>query len=294
MVSRKLWSASPVLMATTVLMLVAFLASAAGIVLDHRTITGVPAWLKPAKFAISSAIFTATMAWLFTYITVWPRVIRITGWLLAAVLVLEVAIIDVQAARGTISHFNVATPLDAVLFTVMGAAIGNLWLGSVVVLAALWQQKFDDRAWGWWLRMGMLVNVMGALAGGLMLGPTAAQAAAMRAGQAVSVIGGHTVGGADGGPGLAGTGWSTQHGDLRVPHFLGLHGAQIIPFIGWLVGRRRSSGLAVAAGASYLALVGILTWQSLRGQSVVQPDGATAIALGVWLAATLLASWRMR
>ena len=108
---RKAWSDSAPLTAACLMMLVVFAASAAGIFLDHRIITGVPAWLKPAKFAISTAIYCGTLAWLFRYISVWPRFVAAMGWLVSVVLVLEVAIIDVQAARGTTSHFNVGTPL---------------------------------------------------------------------------------------------------------------------------------------------------------------------------------------
>jgi hypothetical protein len=73
------WSDSAPLTATTFVMLVAFVASVAGILLDGRLITGVPAWLKPAKFAILTAIFSGTMAWLYRYISVWQRFVRAMG-----------------------------------------------------------------------------------------------------------------------------------------------------------------------------------------------------------------------
>jgi hypothetical protein len=275
-------------------MIAAFMASCAGIILDQRIITGMPVWLKPAKFAISTAIFSGTIAWLYRYITIWPRFMRAIGWLLAAVLVFEVAIIDVQAARGTSSHFNATTPLDATLFAVMGGAIAMLWLASVAVLIALFREKFRNPSLGWLLRLGMLTTVLGSAGGGLMLRMTPEQAATQRANHTVRAVGGHTVGAPDGGPGLPGVGWSTQHGDLRIPHFVGLHGLQIIPFIGWLAMRsrrmqttRKQTSFAFAIAASYLALVGILTWQALRGQSIVDPDGATLLTIAVWLAGTV-------
>src|SRR6476660_4394143 len=43
---RKAWSASAPLTVTALLMFAALIASIAGILLDHRVITGVPAWLK--------------------------------------------------------------------------------------------------------------------------------------------------------------------------------------------------------------------------------------------------------
>jgi hypothetical protein len=277
------------LVVTCFVMIAAFVASVVAMVFDPRIITGAPAWLKPAKFAISTAIFAGTIAWVFRYITVWPRFIRAAGWVLSFVLILEVALIDLQAARGTSSHFNAATVFDAVLFGVMGVAIAVLWLASVGVLVALLRQKFSDAALGWALRLGMLITVVGAGAGGLMLRPTAAQIEARRMHQPVTANGGHTVGAPDGGPGLPGIGWSSQHGDLRVPHFFGLHGIQVIAFAGWLISRRRGDArLVMAAAASYMGLIAILTWQALRGQSIIEPDGATAAAMGVWVAATAI------
>jgi hypothetical protein len=267
-----------------------------GIAVDPRMITGVPAWLKPAKFAISTAIFSGSIAWLYRYVTVWPGFMRAIGWILSAVLIFEVMIIDVQAARGTTSHFNTATPLDTTLFAIMGAAIGLLWLASVGVLIALFRQKFQNPAWGWLLRLGMLTTVIGSAGGGLMLRITPEQAAAIRATHTVRAVGGHTVGAPDGGPGLPGVGWSTQYGDLRVPHFFGLHGLQIIPFLGWLAMRRRriqterqQSASAFTIAASYLTLIGILTWQALRGQSIIDPGSVTLAAIAVWLLVSAVA-----
>ena len=102
-------------------MLVVAGASLVGLLVDPRIITGAPAWLKPFKFAISTAIYSLTLAWIFGWLPDWPRVRRVVGWTTAIVFVLEVAIIDAQAWRGTTSHFNVSTPLNMVLFVVMGA-----------------------------------------------------------------------------------------------------------------------------------------------------------------------------
>src|SRR5688572_5543600 len=116
---RQLWNSSPPLTAVGLLMLVVAAGSVAGIFLDTRIITGAPAWLKPFKFAVSTAIYSLTLAWIFQWLSDWPRVRRIVGWTTAIVFVLEVAIIDAQAWRGTTSHFNVSTLLDGILFGIM-------------------------------------------------------------------------------------------------------------------------------------------------------------------------------
>jgi hypothetical protein len=109
------------------------------------------------------------------------------------------------------------------------------------------------------------------------------------------------VGLADGGPGLPLLGWSTVGGDLRIPHFVGMHALQTIPLV--LVAlellavrvaalrspevRRDLVGVAVAGFAAVLAL---LTWQALRGQSIVAPDVLTLSVLGLIVAATVAGS----
>jgi len=274
-------------------------ASLIGLVVDPRVITGAPAWLKPAKFAVSTAIYVLTLAWIFRQLPDSPRTRRIVGWMTAVILVLEVAIIDTQAWRGTTSHFNIGTTLDAVLFTIMGSAIVIQTLSSVAVAVALWRQRFDDRALGWALRFGLVVTIVGASTGGFMTRPTAAQLDESRTTGRMTIAGAHTVGAPDGGPGLPGTGWSVEHGDVRIPHFVGLHAMQILPLLALVLRRRRVDDIArvrvmLVATASYAALFALLLWQALRGQSLVQPDGYTLAvflgwvilsAIGVWFAA---------
>jgi len=61
-----LWAGSPVLTAAGLLMTGVLGVSAIGLVVDPRVITGAPAWLKPAKFAISTAIYMLTLAAIFS------------------------------------------------------------------------------------------------------------------------------------------------------------------------------------------------------------------------------------
>jgi hypothetical protein len=182
-------------------------------------------------------------------------------------MVFEVAIIDLQAWRGTTSHFNVGTPLDAALFGLMGLAIVIQTAATVAVAVLLWRQRFRDAAMGWALRLGMTITIVGAFAGGLMTRPTEAQLAAAQVNR-LTVSGAHTVGAPDGGPGLPGTGWSTRHGDLRVPHFVGLHALQALPLLAFLI-RRRSEAtrarLVVAGAAVYALTFALLLMQALRG-----------------------------
>ena len=123
----------------------------------------------------------------------------------------------------------------------------------------------------------------------------------------MTLAGAHTVGAPDGGPGLPGTGWSREHGDIRVAHFLGLHALQILPLAAAAVRQARAGrrfgacAWCWAIAASYVSLFGLLLWQALRGQSVTAPDATTMTALaavggadggGSWIAALALANLR--
>lgn len=286
--------ASLPLTATGLVMLGVLALAVIGLLVDSRTVSGAPVWLKPAKFAASIAIYTLTLAWIFTLLEAWPRLRWTIGWLNAAVFFVEMVIICGQAYRGMGSHFNTATPFDSTLFQIMGAAILAQTLSAIAVAVALWRHRFADAALGWALRLGITISIVGASIGGMMTAPTRDQLAAARTGARMTIAGAHTVGAPDGGPGLAGTGWSTTHGDLRVPHFIGLHAIQALPLVALVLARRRFREqvrvrLVWIGAASYAAVFAILLAQALRGQAVVSPDRTTLALLAAWLCATATA-----
>ena len=294
---KQLWKTNAPLTFTGFLMLPAMAIAIAGLLTDPRIITGAPAWLKPAKFAVSIAIYVFTLAWTFKMIPEWRKTRRVVGWATAIAMVLEFVIIAFQAYRDTTSHFNFSTPLNGALFVIMGVAIVAQTFISIAVAVAFWRQRFEDAAMGWALRLGMSITILGALSAGFMTHPTAAQLAAAHAGQGMPIMGAHTVGAPDGGPGLSGTGWSPEHGDLRIPHFMGLHALQVLPLLAFVMRRRLLSSdtrvrLTLTAAGSYFTLFVLLLIQALRGQPILKPDSLAFGLFGAWALVTAICGWK--
>ena len=267
--------------------IVLFLATIVLSIFDSRLVTGVPVWVKPMKFAISITLYTGTLAWLLSYVEGHPRLVRWIGGLTALGFLVEIVGIFVQAARGVGSHFNVGTPFDAAIFSLMGTFVMVIWVMNIATAVLLMRQKMDNQPFAWALRLGLVVTAVGAILGFLMTSPTPDQLSAMQAGDVVTVMGAHSVGVEDGGPGLPFVGWSTEGGDIRPAHFVGLHALQIIPLLGIFVNRRtsrrlsngRRTALVVTGGLGYLGLILLLLWQALRAQPLIAPDGLTLAAL---------------
>ncbi|WP_283134881.1 hypothetical protein [Rhizohabitans arisaemae] len=290
------WQWHRPLMLLTGTMAVLTVATLIGLVVDGRTIDGQSVWAKPLKFAISFGLYAFTWAWLFS---MQRRARRLCWWLgtsFTVVIVLEVAIIVLQAARGLRSHFNVSTELDAQLFGIMGLAVVLLFIANIVAAVLVLLDRHADRAGAWAIRFGLILSTAGMGLGALMTSPTAEQ----QAGVVKGLIGAHSVGVRDGGPGIPVIGWSTTGGDLRIPHFIGMHALQLLPLAALLLlalaarfAVLRDEGtrvrLIVVAGTGYAGLVALATWQALRGQPLVHPDGTTLIAFGLLVASVATA-----
>jgi hypothetical protein len=279
------------LLVLTGLMAVLALVTTVGVFADGRILLGAPVWLKPWKFAVSFALYGFTLAWM---LSVLPRRSRLAEWagvFIVGVAVVEVTIIVVQAGRGTTSHYNQATAFDGMLWSAMSTSILVLFLAHLLIGVVALIQRIPNRDTRYAILFGLGVSMLGMLAAVPMVTPTEAQLAQ-------GMVGAHSVGVPDGGPGMAVTGWSTVGGDLRIGHFVGLHALQALPLLAFLLARfggRRfdrvvRARLIVVAGSAYAVLVVLLTWQAMRAQPMLSPDALTLASWAGLAAATVAAT----
>jgi hypothetical protein len=224
--------------------------------LDIRVITGVNAWLKPSKFAVSIGLYLWTIAWLSIHLRISQRLQPVFAWSIAIVMTAEMSLIFMQAARGVPSHFNTTTPFDAAVFNVMGFLIVLNTMIALILLNLFWfRPSTVSTPYLWGIRLGMLLFVVSSLQGFTMIANR-----------------GHNIGIEDGGPGLHVLNWSVKAGDLRVPHFLGLHSLQMFPLMGHFLNRhqrwKKASYVILAAGI-YFALLLYLLWQAFHGRPLI-------------------------
>ena len=212
--------------------------------IDGTQITGINRWIKPMKFAVSIAIYLASMAWYWPVAIASAQAKQYAALVLAGTMIFETAIISIQAARGLRSHFNVDTPMDATLFYTMGVAI----IVNIIAAAFVcrWTFRAEPTPYVWGVRLGLMSFIVFALQGILMVRRLA-----------------HSVGVPDGGPGLPVVNWSTTGGDLRIAHFLGMHALQLLPILGFLT---RSTPAVAMAFAVWAALSIAALWRALAGK----------------------------
>ncbi|GAA4977982.1 hypothetical protein GCM10025792_23690 [Pseudonocardia tropica] len=271
--------------------------AAVGLVVDDRTLLAESVWAKPFKFGVSFAIHGLTLAALLPMLTRARRTMWWLGTAFAATGVVDVGFIALAAARGTYSHFNQDTdPVNAIGQQIFSSGVVGLFGVSLVIAVMLLFQRVGDVALTRALRAGLLLAAAGMVVAFGIAGSGAARTVPDAYGRPVTLAGAHGVGTPDGG-GMPLTNWSVTGGDLRVPHFVGLHATQVLVLVAVTLGfvaarvvrlrdarvRARLTGVAVLGVTGVFA---ITTWQALRGQSLIHPDGPTWAALGLLAATT--------
>jgi hypothetical protein len=257
---KDLWQNQRALMATGLVMLILFALLAIASLFDSQQILGINRWIKPMKFTFSTCIYLWTVAVYLRFINGFEKSKRIIGWGVSALFVGEIFLIIMQAARGTTSHFNIAKPFDAMVFSTMGFLIAINTL-LVIYLAYLYFRAEINlpKAIVWGMRLGLLIFLAASFEGGYM-----------------SAQIGHAVGVADGGAGLPFVNWSTTGGDLRAAHFVGMHAFQAIPVFALMLVRLekrfspvRPMAFTIIFALIYFASFTLIFMQALKGKPLL-------------------------
>jgi hypothetical protein len=255
-------------------------------ILDSRQLLGVSVWEKPIKFYISVAIFSFTYSWLSSFLTRGRRWVKLTGFVIAVSLAVEIVIILAMASIGETSHFNVSTPTAITIWSIMATFISIVLFSTIFISLMILFQKQQEFNLKLALALGSINTAVGMGLAYLMTWPTATQLANYQ-----GIAGAHAVGVSDGGPGLPFLGWSTVAGDLRVGHFFGLHSIQVAAILlalSLLLPIAFRIPLIVVGNLTWLGFVGLVTWQSLRAEPFASPSAPTLTGLAVLLAVAAL------
>lgn len=216
---------------------------------DHRQLLGINLWTKPMKFAISIAIYSFTWPLLLQYLP-FERIKKRFANFSVFALSFEMVCIAKQAARGQLSHYNNAGLYNSLVFAAMGIIIVSQTLFALYIGIRFFKVKAGQipAALLWGIRLGIIMACIFAFEGGMMASRLA-----------------HTVGAADGGPGLPFFNWSRIAGDLRIAHFMGLHALQIVPLFAFFTSFKKPRATIIFA-IVYFVLVSLLFYNAMLGR----------------------------
>lgn len=251
---------SPSLYWIVMVLFIFAIVSVLGSWIDDRTLMGVNVWMKPIKFSISTAIYVLTVGFLVTLYPFSERKKNFINNIVAWTLLLEIVLILFQASRGVLSHYNISSPLDGLIFAAMGILIAtNVLIMGLFIIDTIRLKLNTPKLLQWAILLGWLTVFFGSWIGGQMIGRMS-----------------HNVGVADGGAGLPFVNWSTVAGDLRVAHFFALHGLQIIPIFAyfilnkWKTSTRNQLILITVFVIAYAVWIAYVFYQAKLGIPLIQ------------------------
>ncbi|MEY5047878.1 MAG: hypothetical protein RLZZ175_1237 [Bacteroidota bacterium] len=236
--------------------LVCLVASILFLVLSKITnieVNNINAWYKPFKFAFSIFLYAWTMAWYCQYLPNFN--VKLFNWTIIVLLGFEIFYIAFQAGKGQLSHFNVSTPIYSTLYSLMAIAATVVTLYTAYVAVLFFTNQFPDlpNYYLWSIRLGLIIFVIFSFEGFVM-------------GSKLS----HTIGGADGGPGIPFLNWSTKFGDPRVAHFIGMHALQLLPLLSFYL--LKDIQLTFLLSILYLLLSVYTLMLALQGKPLIRID----------------------
>ncbi len=227
--------------------------------LDARQFNGLNVWDKVLKFVFALSVWLLTLAFYARFLPsgfVNRRWYRVYSMAVVFAIGAELAWVGGAAANGIGSHFNIATPAMAAIYSLMGAFALLLTSASLV--------------YGIAIRANASAELSGAMKLAVWTSLVATFVLTVLIAGYLSSAGGHWVGGTPSDTnGALFFGWSRDGGDLRVGHFLSTHVLHVVPLaaLAWLrITGNLSRTAAIAMLSMYVVFTGFTFVQALMGQ----------------------------
>ncbi len=251
---------SPILFYIVMIHFIVAIGCIGALSIDNRNLMGINVWVKPLKFSLSITIYLLTVGYLITLYPYSKRKKNVLNNIVSFTLLIEMGIIFYQASRGVQSHYNTSSLFDGLLFAGMGILIAiNVLIMILFIVDTIRLKLKTTKSIQFAILLGWIILVLGSWIGGQMISQMS-----------------HNVGVVDGGVGLPLVNWSTIGGDLRIAHFFGLHGIQIIPLLAlWLSNKwktvNRNQIIAVTIFALvYASWIGFVFYQAKQGIPLIR------------------------
>lgn len=255
---KEAYADAPALSALTIIMLFLMVPKLGAMLLDTRLHNGVNIWIKPVKFDVALVVYTATLVVLARWI---PPITRAKTWFKIFTTAITISIVFEQiwisgaAALGTSSHFNIATPLMGLAFTIAGIAAVTLTSGALVFGILIARNKQSG------LSEPMHLSIW--LSSVLMFVLTVITASYMSANLS------HFVGGnmldTESYPIM---GWAKDGGDLRVAHFFASHIFHVLPILviaASHISKTVSRNMVISMAVLYSIFTFYTLWEATQG-----------------------------
>ncbi len=219
-------------------------------------------WIKPIKFSMSFSTFASTVSMFLLALNIPQWQIKLARRAIFGSVALEIFSLGAQAWRSTYAAGN-HTLADSLLAQMTNSMVmvNTAIVCWMLVLFCANRVRTDvvDRPMVSAIRYSIIIFLVGNAVGGYML-----------------ARGAHTVGVADGGPGLPFVNWSTIGGDLRIAHFIAIHAIQIVPLFAYVLSQMapipavKQRRMAIAALAIVVsAAVGATFVQAAMGRPLL-------------------------
>jgi hypothetical protein len=201
-------------------------------------------WIKPIKFSMSFSTFASTISLFLLALRIPKWQLTLARRAIAASVAFEILSLAAQAWRSA-HHLSGHSLLDTSLAQMTNSMVMVntaivCWMLALFCINRV-HTVWIDRPMIAAIRYSIVIFLAGNAIGGYML-----------------ARGSHTVGVADGGPGLPFVNWSVIGGDLRIAHFIAIHAIQIVPLFAYILAQMAPvlpfKHRRIAAGALALAV----------------------------------------